>query len=493
MKIIKPILFIVQILLLTNISFSQESSVEALADGNFFFYREDYTEAVFHFLKLNETDQTNENIQYKIGICYLNIPGSEPLAIPYFEEAIKNTTPKYKKKSVKETKAPEYTYYYLGNAYRIHNELDKALEAYNNFKNVPDFESKFNLNVLENEIKSCEKAKIIKDIPIDAKLINIGTPVNTSGADYNPVISSDESTIIFMSEQKFYNAILQSNKINGIWSDPENITPQIESDGDVVPTSLSTSGKELYLVKGIDDDRDIYVSRHDGTRWLKMEKLNQQINSDFGESHASLSSDNETLYFTSNRKGGYGEYDIYTSNRTGNGDWGPAQNLGKVINTEFNEETPFISIDNGILFFSSQGHYNMGGFDIFYSFIDENGIPGDPINIGYPVNTTSDDLFYVPIGNGIIGYTSKILHGGHGKKDIYRVEIFPNENTQLSAIKKSINMHDQVLNLDHNFNIQIIEKASQQIIGTIFYDKKTGKLTYTSKTGNFDLQFKEEK
>ena len=89
MKIIKPILFIVQLLLLTNISFSQESSVEALADGNFFFYREDYTEAVFHFLKLNETDQMNENIQYKIGICYLNIPGSEPLAIPYFEEALR--------------------------------------------------------------------------------------------------------------------------------------------------------------------------------------------------------------------------------------------------------------------------------------------------------------------------------------------------------------------------------------------------------------------
>lgn len=494
MKMKKTIIFFIQVLLIINIGLAQESTSlsEALDDGNFFFNREDYTEAIFHYLKLNDTELMNGNIQYKIGICYLNMSGSEPLAIPYLEEAVKNTTPRYKKKSIKETKAPEYTYYYLGNAYRIHNELDKALEAYNNFKNVSGFENKFNLNVLENEIKSCEKAKIIKDIPINAKMVNLGTPVNSEAANYNPVISSDETTIIYMSDQKFYNAILQSKKINGIWTEPENITPQIESDGDVIPTYISTNGKELYLVKGIDDERDIFMSRHDGSRWMKMEKLSQEINSDFGESHASLSSDGNTLYFTSNRKGGYGEYDIYKSDLLTNGEWSPALNLGPVINTEFNEETPFISIDNKTLFFSSQGHYNMGGFDIFYSFFSDDDTPGDPINIGYPVNTTGDDLFYVPIGNGIVGYTTKILHGGQGKKDIYRIEIFPDENTKLSAVKHNIDMQGVTLNSNGNFNIQIIEKGSKQVMGILHFNKDTGKITYTSKTGNIGLEFNKE-
>ncbi len=495
MKMKKTIIFCIQVLLVINIGLAQESISlsESLDDGNFFFNREDYSEAIFHYLNLNGTELMNENIQYKIGICYLNIPGSEPLAIPYLEEAVKNTTPRYKKKSVKETKAPEYAYYYLGNAYRIHNELDKALEAYNNFKNISGFENKFNLSVLENEIKSCEKAKIIKDIPIQAKMVNLGPPVNSESANYNPVISSDESTIIFMSELKFYNAILQSKKINGIWTEPENITPQIESDGDVVPTSLSTNGKELYLVKGRDDESDIYISRHNGSRWMKMEKLSQEINSGFAESHASVSSDGNTLYFTSNRKGGFGEFDIYRSELLNNGDWGPAKNLGPVVNTEFNEETPFISVDNKTLFYSSQGHYNMGGFDIFYSFMNDDGTPGDPINLGYPVNTTGDDLFYVPIGNGIVGYTSKILHGGQGKKDIYRIEISPDENTKLSAINQGIDMQGIVLNSNENFNIQIIEKGSNQVMGTLHFNKKSGKLTYTSKTGNIGLQISKEK
>ena len=154
MKMKKTIIFSIQVLLVINIGLAQESISlsESLDDGNFFFHREDYSEAIFYYLNLNGTELMNENIQYKIGICYLNIPGSEPLAIPYLEEAVKNTTPRYKKKSVKETKAPEYAYYYLGNAYRIHNELDKALEAYNNFKNISGFENKFNLSVLENEI-----------------------------------------------------------------------------------------------------------------------------------------------------------------------------------------------------------------------------------------------------------------------------------------------------------------------------------------------------
>jgi Tol biopolymer transport system component len=99
---------------------------------------------------------------------------------------------------------------------------------------------------VDNEISSCEKAKIIQDIPINIIETNLGQPLNNSSANYNPVISQDENTIVFMTDLKFYNAIYQSKRINGKWTEPENITPQVGSDGNAVPTSLSYDGKELF-------------------------------------------------------------------------------------------------------------------------------------------------------------------------------------------------------------------------------------------------------
>ena len=228
------ILILTLIIILPGIR-SQENipAIESLNDGNYFFNREDYKEAVFHYLKLDGTELINANIYYKIGICFLNINGEETRAIPFLQKATKDINPKYKKRSDKESRAPEYAYYYLGNAYRINNELDKALDSYYIFKNLPDFESKFNMEILNNEIKACEKAKIIQDIPINIKLTNVGSRINSSVSNFNPVLSSDETIMIFMKELKFYNGIFMSRKEAGIWQEPENITPQVGSDGDV--------------------------------------------------------------------------------------------------------------------------------------------------------------------------------------------------------------------------------------------------------------------
>ncbi len=486
------ILIITLLMVLPGVN-SQENqpASESLDDGNFFYNREDYKEAVFHYLKLDGTKLINANIYYKIGICYLNINSEEAQAIPFLQEAIKDISPKYKKNSDKETHAPEYAYYYLGNAYRINNELEKALGAYYKFKNLPDFENKFNLEVLNNEIKACEKAKIIQDIPINIKLTNVGSPINSSVSNFNPVLSSDETIMIFMKELKFYNGIFMSVKEAGIWQEPENITPQVGSDGDVLPTFLSSNGLELYLVKGEGNSRDLYVSTFDGQRWSIMKSLNSNINSDKAETHASTSVDGTSLYFTSNRKGGFGELDIYRATREKDGTWGKATNMGNVINTPFNEEAPFISMDNSTLFFSSQGHYTMGGYDIFYSII-ENDKWGTPINIGYPINTTGNDLFYFPIGNGLLGYIPKVMDDGFGKDDIYRVEIIPDERTKLAAERGAINMNGKSLTHSKNFEILIKDKATGQVTGTIYLNKNTGKLYYISKTGNMSFTYREK-
>ncbi len=397
---------------------------EIYEEGEEFFNSKDYKEAVFDFLDLIKKGFVNANIQYKLGFCYLNLPGEEAKAIPYLEEAVKNIDAKYKNNIV-EKKAPFYSLFYLGNAYRIDNQLDKALETYNEFVRSPLYnENSFNFNFVDNEIKSCQRAKIIQDSPVNVTWINLDTPINTGSSETNPVISGDEKVLVYLESLRFYNAVYISRKLGSSWSIPENINPQIVSDGDFYPTSLSFDGTELYLVKK--DDKlggDIYLSKYSNGKWSPAKRLNDNINSSKDENYASISPNNQVLYFSSNRHGGFGGYDIYRSFRESNGDWGKAENLGKSINTKNDEICPSIAADGKTLYFSSKGHFNMGGYDIFYSTLKHNGTWSDPVNIGFPINTTNDDVGFQVINNGDAGYISRIAKDSKGKEDIYKVLI----------------------------------------------------------------------
>jgi hypothetical protein len=151
------------------------------------------------------------------------------------------------------------------------------------------------------------------------------------------------------------------------------------------------------------------------------------------ETHASLSKDGNALYFTSARRGGSGNLDIYRSERNPSGDWGEAVNLGPEINTSEDEDAPFLTAEGKRLIFCSKGHFNMGGYDIFYSDLETNGKWTDPVNIGYPINTTGDDLFFYPIGNGLKGYMAKVDRDGPLTFDIYHVDILDQEVIQPGA------------------------------------------------------------
>jgi tetratricopeptide (TPR) repeat protein len=467
-----------------------ETPEELLTDGNFFFSEEDYQEAIYYFIKLDGTSYMNANTEYKIGTCYLNIQGEEYKSIDYLEKASKNISASYKAKSLEETKAPLHTLFYLGQAYHINNELDKALETLTAFKNVPGFEKSYNQSIVDNEIQACEKAKIIGDIPIHLEITHLTEPINTGVDNYNPVISYDQHTLVFVTNQKFYEAILMSLYEDGQWTEPVNITPQVESDGDAFPTSLSSDGKTLYMVRGAKNNRDIFVSHLKDGFWTKMEPLNDNINSARAESHASISADGKTLYFTSNRSGGYGEMDIYRSTLDSKGSWGPAVNLGPVINTSYNEETPFISADGKTLFFSSQGHYNMGGYDIFSSTWTGNAWT-DPVNVGFPLNTTGDNLFFQPINNGQEGYMAAIRPEGFGKRDIYLYRILGGTEITENTYTGSFTNPEVAVGIDTDFIIRVTDQKTGKLIFTIRYDREKKEFRYEAVSPS--LQFKVEK
>ncbi len=483
------IIFLTSSLLFTATAQNENDLEGALKDGDYFFFGEDYQEALYNYLKLVGTPYENANLDYKIGVCYLHVPGEETKAIPFLEKAVKDINPKYKKRSPKETKAPEYAIFYLGDAYRIANRLDKALEAYQQFLNLPDFDDRYNRTIVENAIRSCEKAKIIQDIPVQVEEQNLGKPINTSTNNYAPVVSRDETVLIYMTELKFYNAIFMSRREGGNWTAPVNITPQVGSDGDAYPTDISADKQTLYLVRGTGNERDIYISHWKDGFWTKMEPLGENINSGRAEAHASLSPDNKILYFSSNRRGGFGKMDIYRSRLQADGTWGPAENLGKTINTPFNEDAPYLSDDGSKLFFVSEGHYNMGGYDIFFSKRKDNGWE-IPTNIGYPVNTTGDNDYFFPVRNGLAGYLALIRDDGYGKKDIYRIEIIPNEKPEVRVYEGAVEMHGRKVDPAKRHEIIIRDKGTGDVLIRIIYDPKTRTYRYYSSSGNYLYEYK---
>lgn len=405
---------------------ASEALKEVFNDAEYFFMQEFYADALPEYMKIYKRGfADNASINYRIGICYLNIPGQKKEAIPYLQKASQNLTPAYKEGNIKETRAPCDVFLFLGNAYRIDNQLDNAIKAYEKYLELMKKESNEMTQFALQQINACKNALEMQKHPVAISKENLGKPINSAEANYKPVVSKDESVLIYVNRLKFYDAIYMSRKINGKWSAPENITEQLQSDGDQFPCYLTPDGTQLYLTKEDQFNSDVYTSNFEKNKWNRSRPVSKSINSKFWESHASVTADGNQMYFASNRSGGLGGMDIYKSEKLPNEEWGPPVNLGAGINTSLNEDCPFITPDGKKLFFSSQGHTTMGGFDIFCSRLKDDGTWDTPQNLGYPLNTTDDDLFFYPVQDGKAGYMALYEEGGLGDEDIYRIEFVP--------------------------------------------------------------------
>ncbi len=430
---------------------------ENFEDGLYFYDMGDYKEALLNFLRVWDAMPENANINFKVGMCYLNLPGEEVKAISYLESAVKRITTDYDKNSFTESKAPLYAYYYLGNAYLIGNMPDKALEMYNRFRNHSYTQKNYNLRMVEEQVEICERAKIIYSNPIPVTLENVSAPVNSTVNNYRPVVNDDQTMMIFITSMKFYEAIMFTQKIDGKWTEPINITEQLVSDGDCEPSFLTADGRELYLIKKVKNNLDIYVSTYDGSKWSVIKPLNKNINSSRNEASVCISRDGQVMYFSSDKRGGYGGYDIYKSEKNKNGDWGDPTNVGKIINTEKNENYPYLCYNDKILIFSSEGHLTMGGYDIFVSqYINKSW--SQPVNIGYPINSTANDMPYYPIKDGTIAYTYLNRPDGLGQFDIYKI---------LNPIFRFV-ATDEPHKQDSIRKLIVRDRYSKEIIGHIF-------------------------
>src|SRR4030042_4275613 len=182
---------------------------EYFFDAEFFFAQEEYTDALYDYIELyNNGFKENANINYRIGICYLNIPGQKESSIDYLLEAVKNVSAKYKESSFNQKSAPLDAYLFLGNAYRINNLLSKAIDAYNKYKELASGSEE--ISYADQQIIACNTAIKFMDDPLKVRMTNIGDSVNGTSSNYKGVISGDGRTILYMNELPFYDAVYSS-------------------------------------------------------------------------------------------------------------------------------------------------------------------------------------------------------------------------------------------------------------------------------------------
>ena len=396
---------------------------EMFADANDFIVSEEYREALALFQRLQTEGYDNPNITYLEGICFLHIPGQEERAVTSFEAAINHIVNDYKQNDLKETGVPPVAKFYLGVAYRLDERIPEALEIFDQLKDNWPAGDKLMHQKINREINICKTARKLIEHPVLCDFTNAGPLVNTPYNNFNPVTTPDEKEMYYMSELKFYDAFLNSHWSNGLWTEGKNLTSTIKSDGNYYVTGISSDGKTLLFHSySMFSGEDVYQSVIRDGKWTEPVKMDTTINTGYIENHASLSPDGNVLYFTSSKPGGYGGLDIYSSRKDKNGHWSEPVNLGPSVNTPYDDITPFVSPDGTRLFFSSAGHDNMGGFDLFTAQKDSSGKWSDPVNLGYPVNNTGDNDYFFPV-NDTTGYLYAYRDDSYGQTDIYRVTI----------------------------------------------------------------------
>ena len=468
----------------------------AISTGN-------YSKSLQLYIDLDAIDPDNANINWRIGQCYLNSATEKAAALPYLEKAATKSTTEFIYDSHEERRAPMQAYYDVAHAYHLNYQLDTAISTFTKLKGFVNEKDTETLMDIDKQIKMCQNAKELTKNPTKAIITNLGGNLNSNGADFSPVISADESTLIFTSRREgstggkeddqgnYFEDIYVSYNTDGSWSEVVLIDTNINSDGHEATIGLSADGQTLFIYKDDNGDGNIYSSILNGDTWSKPVLMGSNINTKAWETHAVVSADGQSLYFVSDREGGFGGRDLYKCIKLPNEEWSLAQNMGAQINTAYDEDAPFIHPDGYELFFSSNGHQTIGGFDIFSSILSEDNKWSKPNNIGYPINTTDDDIFYITSTDGKRAYYSSSMPGGFGNTDIYMINMPEAEEKQLTVLTGKLT--DQYGSNPGYAKIVVTDNESGELIGVYAPNSKTGKyLLILPKGINYSVSYEAE-
>lgn len=467
-------LFVLLFILVSTCLFSQEPSLSQKEktdwrEANELIEIKDYYTARLYLDELILKHPTWAQLNYKMGICAFQLK-------IYDESSKKNFI-------IASESGITMAYYYLGMLHHFDNKFELALKAYDQYlastqgKEIEDAEI-----IRQKEISIRAKEYLYK--PVDLVIKNMGPLVNSKYPDYAPLITSDESMLFFTSRRenstggkldpygKYFEDIYMSTQVKGVWQKPVQMDQKINDATHNACVGLSPEGNTLILYK---TDKtwtagDLYWSELDENSWSEPVMYPKNINTKYVESSASYTPDGKTLYFSSDKPGGLGGKDLYRVTKLPNGEWSFPVSLGDKINTPYDDDAPFIHPNNTTLYFSSKGHQTIGGYDVFKSeWSDEIGW-SEPNNMGHPINTTRDDIFFTVSADGKMGYFSSLRDEGMGDQDIYQVELVKDPAPVIRG--KVVSSVDTLSPIKASI---ILEKAkTDQLYGSYKTNAKTG-------------------
>lgn len=450
-------------------------------------YEGKYDQALPLIMDLISTDSSNANLNHMMGVCYLFTKKYDK-AIYYLDKAVRDVSISHQEANAKERKAPGMAYYYLGKAFHFTNNFDQAISNLYNYRSFVDMNDYATYSEVKRQIEYSENARELVEKPIDLNIKNLGPTVNTQYPEFSPAISADGQTLIFTSRREggtggkldqnglFYEDIYVCKRDGEGWTKPQNIGRTINTDGHEASIGLSPDGQTLFIYKDDNGDGNIYYSNLINNEWSVPRKVSGGVNTKAWETHATISDKGDIIIFSSNREGGQGARDLWFAQMLPNGQWGQAQNMGAVLNTQYDEDAPSLSPDGKILIFSSKGHNSMGGFDIFRSELVD-GVWSLPENLGYPLNTAEDDIFLVTTPDGRYAYYSSRRDGGFGDTDLWLVKM-EITNPSLLVVFKGI----VVVPANEYVNLKVTIKVVNQSTG-----KTVGEYRPNAVNGNYVL------
>lgn len=382
----------------------------------------DYPKAALLYFDILKIDSLNAEGNYGYGLSMHLLRKDPSEVLPYFTRAV----------NAGHTEA----LIYQGKMLHIEQKFEEAISAYQHYR-IAEGKKNVEADEVSRLIQISKRAMELVSRPVIAAVRNLGDVINSPFPEYVPLVNADETVMIFTSRRpggvgnkkdaygNYFEDVYISRKVNGEWTAPQNAGAPVNTETHDACVSLSADGNVMFLFRPSEDgvSGDLYITRFNGEKWSDPVILPSQINSPSVESSACLSVDNTTIYFSSDRPGGFGGKDLYRCVVLPDGTWSMPLNLGPSINSQYDEDSPFIHPDNKTLYFSSSGHETMGGFDVFRSERKEDGVWTEPENIGYPLNSTGDDIFLVMSTDGKRAYYSSGKSGGEGSQDIYEASM----------------------------------------------------------------------
>lgn len=493
------------LLVLFSINLKAQSFREIFTEANLLTEDGYYGLATPLWQSLLEENPENANLNFKMGKCLLSQGIDRNLALPYLEEASKDVKKIYDPFTADYKSAPVETYYYLGLAYHITGKLDSAQEFYNKFLTEAS-DKHFLRDAANRGLNELVTARELMGKPLDVNISNIGGPINTSFAEYAPIVAMDENTIYFTSRRLrpdstnkqsleattgmyYEDMYVTYRNINGNWMNPELLNINIPGEHSSV-VSMSKNGRKLYIYRNYKGNGNIYESDFKiGQGWTEPTLVGSDVNTEHNEYFAAITADENRLYFVSDRPGGIGGKDIWYCNKLPNGQWGKALNLGAPINSAQDEDAPFIHPDGKTLFFSSNGHQTMGGYDIFYSKLEDNKWL-KPTNMGYPINTTDNDHSFITTPSGKRAYYSSRGTSSLGSTDIYVIDFKPEERNapevdmSAYAVLKGFIYDPSKQDLPDDLYITITNNATNEVVGNAHPVKRNGSFVFIIPSGD---------